>query len=186
MKKNMILSLFTAVLFLPALAQASYVVTSVLDGDTIEVNQKDKITLAGVDSPEVYHNRKLYKDAQKYGLELYEMMGVGKEAWIFTRGIVGGRKVRVEMDTDETNVRGDHLGYVFVKVCDNACNYDPSDGHEYVQLEDGVYDFVNATLVKSGYAAAQKGGSVKYRDLFKKLEREAQQSQSGLWVAETK
>ena len=158
-------------------------VTSVVDGDTVQLGDQGRVTLAGIDAPEVYPNRKLYDDARRNGVEYYQMMGLGKEARLFLEQMVKGRKIRIETDVEEKNGRGDLLGYAFLKVCAADCKFDPVPGHEYVKLDDGTYDFLNATLVKSGFAEARPDvGGLKYRNLFSSLQKQAQNDQAGFWV----
>ena len=83
----------------------------------------------------------------------------GKEASAFTKKITEGKKVRLEYDRQKRDKYGRLLAYVY--------------------LEDGT--FLNAELIKQGYATAFRKFRFKYRDNFKRYEREARENKRGLW-----
>ena len=137
-----ILLLFTA---LPA--QGLGWVDSVLDGDTFRSINGEKVRLIGVNAPETNHPRK--------PIEYY-----GNEAREFSRSMLEGKEVRLEMDVQERDQYGRLLAYVY--------------------LEDST--FVNAELLKQGYAqVATYPTNVKYLELFVKLQKEARENKRGLW-----
>lgn len=85
----------------------------------------------------------------------------GKEASAFARNLIEGKRVRLEYDVQQQDRYGRLLAYVY--------------------LPDGT--FVNAELVKQGYAQASTyPPNVKYVDLFTKLQREAREQNRGLWA----
>jgi len=59
--------------------------TRVIDGDTIELGNREKVRLIGVDTPETKHPNK--------PVEYF-----GKEASAFTKKMVEGKPVRLEYD----------------------------------------------------------------------------------------
>lgn len=132
------------------LSQDYYEVTRVIDGDTIELENGETVRLIGIDTPETVHPSK--------AVEYY-----GKEASDFTRVMVEGKQVKLELDVQKRDKYNRLLAYVY--------------------LEDGT--FLNAELVKEGYA---KGSTyppnVKYTDLFTKLQKEARENNRGLWAPE--
>jgi micrococcal nuclease len=86
----------------------------------------------------------------------------GKEASNKNRELVGGKVVRLEKDVSETDKYGRLLRYVHVG-----------------------YIFVNAELVKLGYAQVTTyPPDVKYEDLFLQLQREAREASRGCWKLE--
>src|SRR5215831_20670791 len=126
-------------------------VTHVVDGDTIVLENGEIVRLLGIDAPEIKHTTKA-------GVEM------GKEAAAFTRKLVEGKKVRLEFDpSNSTTNHKDSwkrtLAYVF--------------------LADGT--FLNAELVKQGYAFIIPGFVHKYQKEFERLEREARENKRGLW-----
>lgn len=84
----------------------------------------------------------------------------GKEASAFTRSRVEGRRVRLAFDRERTDRYGRTLAYVY--------------------LEDGT--FLNAELVRLGYAHAYTRFPFQYMDEFRAYEREARENRRGLWA----
>ena len=83
----------------------------------------------------------------------------GKEAYLFNKKLVEGKNVRLEFDVQQKDKYGRTLAYVYVGDT-----------------------FVNAELVKQGYAQASTyPPNVKYADLFRKYEQEAREQGRGLW-----
>ena len=73
--------------------------------------------------------------------------------------MVEGKKVRLEYDWQKRDKYGRLLGYVY--------------------LEDGT--FLNAEIIKQGYGFAYTRFPFKYLEDFRKYEREARESNKGLW-----
>jgi len=124
-------------------------VVRVVDGDTIHVRFTDrveKIRYIGVNTPEIHHPSK----GEEPG---------GREAAEVNRGLVGGRRVRLELDVQTRDRYGRLLAYVWVGDT-----------------------MVNAELVRRGYAQAMTvPPNVRYQDLFVKLQRQARDAHRGLW-----
>ncbi len=90
----------------------------------------------------------------------------GREASEANKKLVDGKPVRLEFDVQKKDRNGRLLAYVFV-----------GSGAEEI--------FVNAWLVKNGYARAAKyPPNLKYKDKFLKLENEARKQSRGLWKTE--
>lgn len=86
---------------------------------------------------------------------------LGKESAKFNKQLVQGKNVRLEFDVQKKDDYGRLLAYVYVGDT-----------------------FVNAELVKQGYAQASTyPPNVKYADLFQRLEREAREAGRGLWAS---
>jgi len=79
-----------------------YVATRVIDGDTIVIDNKKKIRLIGVDTPETVHPSK--------SVEYF-----GKEATLFTKRICEGKIVRLEYDWQRYDKYGRTLAYVYLE-----------------------------------------------------------------------
>lgn len=137
-----------------ASADKSYRVSSVVDGDTIEVEidgQKKKLRYIGINTPETVDPRK--------GVECF-----GKEASQENKNLVLGKEVFLDKDISDTDRFGRLLRYVYLK------------------LEDNKKLFVNDYLIRSGYAyAATFPPDVKFKEIFAEAEREAREKQLGLW-----
>jgi len=87
---------------------------------------------------------------------------MGKQASEANRALVGGKTVYLEKDVSDTDRYGRLLRYVY--------------------LADGT--FVNAELVRQGYAAAkQYPPDTKYHKLFSDLQEQAKGAGKGLWAA---
>jgi endonuclease YncB( thermonuclease family) len=79
-------------LFTPVCNAQSLKYTRVIDGDTIELSNGEKIRLIDDDTPETKHLRKT--------VEYY-----GKEASAFTKKMVEGKEVRLEYDVQERKLK---------------------------------------------------------------------------------
>ncbi len=87
-----------------------------------------------------------------------------REASDFNKGLVEGKKVRLEKDVSETDRYGRLLRFVY--------------------LEDG--GFVNEVLVREGYAyVSAYGPDVVRKELFAEAEKDARKNRRGLWASDT-
>ncbi len=143
-----------------ALRAGLYYVTRVVDGDTIELSNHEKVRLIGVDTPEKYYGDKLLRDSKKSGKEIKSIQALGAKASDFTKGLCLKKKVRLEYDVERRDRYNRTLAYVY--------------------LEDGT--FVNAKIVGEGYGQIMTiPPNVRYADYFRKLEKGARDSKKGLW-----
>jgi micrococcal nuclease len=127
-------------------------VSKIVDGDTFWVinakGQEEKIRLIGINTPEA-------RNTGRTQIEYF-----GKEATAFAKGILEGKRVRLEYDVQRYDRYKRTLAYVY--------------------LEDGT--FFNALLVQEGFAqVATYPPNVKYEATFLKLQREARVQKKGLW-----
>ena len=124
-------------------------VVRVVDGDTIHVKVGDyveKVRYIGMNTPEIHHPTK------------GEQPG-GREAAEMNRRLVGGKRVRLELDVRSRDRYGRLLAYVWVGEL-----------------------MVNAELVRLGYAQVMTvPPNVRHQELFVKLQREAREAGRGLW-----
>jgi len=79
----------------------SYLVTRVIDGDTIEIEGGKKVRYIGIDTPETVDPR---KPVQCFGVEASNR----------NKQLVEGKKVRLEKDVSEIDKYGRLLRYVYV------------------------------------------------------------------------
>jgi len=159
--RKSIVALIWLVVFLPLYASSVYplgeraaqyrTVRRVVDGDTLVLENKERVRLIGVDTPETKHPRR--------PVEYY-----GKEASAFTKRMVQGKRVRLEFD--QANA---HIGHKDKYRRTLA----------YVFLEDGTS--LNAEIIKQGYGFAYTRFPFKYMDEFRRYEREAREQGRGLW-----
>lgn len=126
-------------------------VARVTDGDTLVLRDGERVRLIGVDTPETVHPTK--------GVQYF-----GKEATAFTRGLVLGKRVR--LDADSANA---HLGH--------------KDKYRrtlaYVFLPDGR--LLNAEIIRQGYGFAYTRFPFERLEEFRRYEREAWEAGRGLW-----
>jgi len=136
----------------------SFVVTHVVDGDTLDIDVPDqvkphtRIRLWGVDAPELAHGGQ-------------PVMHFGPEAAAFARDTLEGKRVHVVLSPKRTRGRyGRLLAYVF--------------------LERGGRMF-NEMLLENGYAYADLRFKHHYFDQFEATDKRARRSGVGLWAAVT-
>lgn len=131
-------------------APGHYRVVNVADGDTFSVSMngiEERVRLVGVDTPETHHPSK--------GEQCF-----GADASNFTKGLIAGKSVRLEADTQQPN--RDRYSRLL----------------RYVYLEDGRE--LNELLVREGYALATDFNTSK-KQLFKDLQDKAKNERKGLW-----
>lgn len=138
-----------------------FTVVRVIDGDTFELNDKIKVRLLGIDTPEKYQSKKLDRDAEMSGQDKNTIKKLGKLASDYVRGIAEGKRVRLERDpkNDDKDKYGRLLRYVY--------------------LEDGTC--INAKIIKDGYAQVYDKFEISKLDEFRKLQKEARENNRGLW-----
>lgn len=139
---------------------ADIYVKRVVDGDTIQLENGERVRLIGIDTPEMHESDKLYRDSERTKEDKSTIQKLGKLAYEFTKNLVEGKRVSLEFDAERYDRYKRLLAYVYLK--------------------DGT--FVNAEIVKQGYASLMTiPPNVKYADLFLKLYREAREKRRGLW-----
>ena len=134
-----------------------YSVSSIVDGDTIKVNMNGMVVtlrLIGMDTPETVDPRKL-------------VQCFGKEASNKAKGLLIGKKVRIEKDFTQGEL--DKYGRTLA----------------YIYREDGL--FYNKYMIEQGYAHEYTYNSnpYKYQTEFKAAQKSAQENQRGLWSPDT-
>ena len=128
-------------------------VSRVIDGDTIELDDKQKVRYIGIDTPELHDPKK-------------PVQCFAKEAMEVNKKLVEGKQVRLEKDVSEKDKYGRLLRFVYLN--DNPAT------------SSGI--FVNDYLVRQGFAfAATFPPDVKFSQQFLEAEREARQNNRGLW-----
>lgn len=135
-------------------------VNRAVDGDTLVLENNERVRLIGIDTPEIHESNKLNRDAQRSGQDVEAIKQLGRQSYEFTKKLVQGKRVKLEFDAERYDKYKRILAYVY--------------------LEDGT--FVNAKIIEEGYASVMTyPPNVKYADLFLKLYREARQNRRGLW-----
>jgi micrococcal nuclease len=135
-------------------------VKRVVDGDTLVLQNNQRVRLIGIDTPEVHQSNKLFRDAQRSKKDIQTIISLGKKSSEFTRRLVEGKRVRLEFDVEKYDRYGRLLCYVY--------------------LMDGT--FVNAKIVEEGYASLLTiPPNVKHAALFQSLYQQAREDNRGLW-----
>ncbi len=157
-----------------------------VDGDTLELENGEKVRLIGIDTPEMHESNKLRRDSLRSGQDVDAIKKLGLRAYEFTKNLVEGRRVKLEFDVEKKDKYGRSLAYAFMHYGANEPakeSFDSAKHPDYFIDKRGI--FVNATIIKAGYASLMTfPPNVKYADLFLGLYQEARQSQRGLWAGD--
>jgi len=169
----------------------TYTYSGTVDGDILNVvnaeGKEEIVQLLGIDSPEAKPNAEAVEDSKRSGQGLKTIVLMGQKAAEFLRGLIKkeGQEIRLEFDQKKRDKYGRLLAYVYSLVCEGDCAIEAVQGYNYEKLNDGWYVFINATIIKSGYATPMTiPPNVKYADLFKELYEEAREAGRGLWGVE--
>jgi len=131
----------------------AFFVSKVIDGDTIVLENGQKVRYIGIDTPELNH--------KKNKIECY-----AKEAFEENKKLVLGKRVYLQKDVSEKDRYNRLLRYVFL---DEKMSTDEES-------------FVNLFLVKNGLAyAATFPPDIRYTNLFLQAQKEAREKNLGLW-----
>ena len=131
-----------------------------VDGDTLVLENNERVRLIGIDTPEIHESSKLNRDAKRSGQDAAAIKQLGNRSFEFTKALVEGKRVKLEFDVERFDRYKRILAYVY--------------------LEDGT--FLNAKIVEEGYASLLTyPPNVRYADLFLKLYTKARQNRRGLW-----
>ena len=154
-------------------------VTRVIDGDTFELEDGQRVRMIGIDTPESRSNAKAIRDSQRSGEDIKVILDLGKEAKGFVKELLEHKRVRLELDTGHHDKYGRLLAYVYLKEIDLEAKVRLN---KFLVRNAPQEIFVNATIVKAGYASPLTiAPNVKFAELFKNLYREARNSERGLW-----
>lgn len=136
-------------------------VARVIDGDTLQLEDGERVRLIGIDTPEMHDSQKLERDSRRTKQSKDVIQELGRRSYEFTKKLVEGKRVGLDFDVEPRDKYKRLLAYVY--------------------LQDGT--FVNAEIVKQGYASLLTfPPNVKHADLFAKLYREARENKQGLWA----
>ena len=131
----------------------AFLVTKVIDGDTIVLENGEKVRYIGINTPELHHQKK-------------EVKCFAKEAYEENKKLVLGKRVFLQKDVSEKDKYNRLLRYIFLDE----------------QMSTSEASFINLYLVKNGFAfAASFPPDVKYNSLFLNAQKEAREKNLGLW-----
>lgn len=126
-------------------------VTRVIDGDTIELEDGSKVRLLGIDTPET-------KDTRK-SVECF-----GKQASNETKGLLEGKKILLEKDVSWSDKYSRLLRYIFLPLPDGRLLF--------------VNDYL---IREGFAKALNYPPDVKYNEQLRQAETEAKTAGRGLW-----
>lgn len=129
-----------------------YYVSKVIDGDTIELDNGQRVRYLGLDAPET---RKRQRETWVYAPEPY-----AEAAMEFNRKLVDGKQVRLEFDVQKKDKYDRLLVYCFV-------------GDVFVNAE---------LLKNGYALLYTSAPNVKYVDILVKMQQDARQNNRGLWA----
>ncbi|MCM8782899.1 MAG: thermonuclease family protein [Candidatus Omnitrophica bacterium] len=139
-------------------------VKRVIDGDTIELENGQKVRLIGIDAPEMHDSEKLLRDMRSSKKDIQAIKSMGRLSYGFLKELIENKRVRLEFDVERYDRYNRLLAYVFLKDDDT---------------------FVNAKLLEDGFVQPMTvPPNVKYADYFLSLYRKARQEKKGLWKEE--
>ncbi|WP_333880347.1 thermonuclease family protein [Lysinibacillus capsici] len=131
-------------------------VSRVVDGDTVELSDGNKVRLIGVNTPESTTRTETY----------------GTEASDFTKSHLEGKQVYLQKDVSETDQYGRLLRLVWTDI--------PSDINNEIEIRSKMF---NAKLVLDGYAEPSTyNPDVTYSEYFVTFASEARNQNKGLWA----
>ncbi|MFH2137026.1 MAG: thermonuclease family protein [Candidatus Omnitrophota bacterium] len=143
-------------------AYNNVLVDRVVDGDTLKLNNGQRVRLLGLDTPEYHESDKLFRDSRRLKKDVKDIQAMGYDAYQYTRKLVEKKMVKLEFDVEKADKYGRLLAYVYLK--------------------DGT--FVNAYLLRDGQASVCIiEPNVRYKKMFIGLEEQARAENLGIWAA---
>ena len=170
----------------PSVTKNSYYqVRKVIDGDTIVLTNGEHIRLIGIDAPESHLNQRAKVMSSRSHRDIQSILAMGRVSKNFLTQLIEGKEVFLEYDVQKKDRYGRTLAYVYYPLAEK--NTEPGlvpDVKLYTVQRDGrSYVFLNATIMRSGYASPLTiAPDNTYAQLFGQLYQEAQSRQNGLWA----
>lgn len=147
-------------------------VLEVIDGDTIRIETLGKVRLLGVDTPEKNEGDKLDRIAKETGQAKKDIQATGRKASQFTKDLLLGEGVWLELDVREFDPYQRLLAYVYLPKEDGNWSYEQNN---YIQA--------NLEILRSGWAENLTiPPNVAYNNLFLEAVAEARKNQVGMWA----
>ncbi len=128
------------------------IVSRVIDGDTIELSNREMVRYIGIDAPEIRE--------KKNGEWVYKPRPYAEEARVFNQKLVEGKSVRLEFDVQKRDKYKRLLAYVY-------------EGDEMVNIEMVRSGFAMIYTYPP---------NIKYSQRFLDAQKEARNNKKGLWV----
>lgn len=140
-------------------------VKRVVDGDTFELENGERVRLLGIDTPEKFTSNKMDSDSKKSGLDVETIKQLGEAASHYADSLMKGRKIFLV--SDPLNDDKDRYGRLL----------------RYVYTDDGM--LYNLKIILDGYAFAYTNFPVIMKDTFIRAEESARKNKRGLWSNES-
>lgn len=165
MKKFLQALAVSACFFIPACGVADqsgiHTVRYVIDGDTLILENEERVRMIGIDAPEIHDDQhRNAAHAARYGLNARLVDEFAFKAKEFSNREILGKKVRLEYDWERRDKFGRTLAYVFRQSDDL---------------------FLNAEVVRQGYGFAYVRFPFKYEEKFRSYQDQARRNRAGLW-----
>jgi len=182
---GLVFALFVITPFSLCQASDPVIVTSVIDGETLQLSNDEKVRLIGIDVPASSKNVKLRDDIKNTGKDAATLIAAGKNAAKFLRKLLKNEKVVLEYDAGEKDKSGRRWAYIYFYL-DPKLNMEIPEAW-YAELSPETEErqlrvFLNATMIRSGYALMKIiPPNVKFQDLFSRLQDEAKEQKRGMW-----
>ncbi len=167
LKKSFLTFLVLLPLAFPCGAAQSLRVKYVVDGDTLILENHEKVRLIGVDTPEVDDKwGRNIKDAERSHRDVKIINEYALRAKSFLNNLLRDKTVDMEMEPGNASIgHKDKYGRTLAYL------YRPPD-----------HLFINAELIKQGYGFAYTRFPFKYAEDFRRYEKEARDNKKGLWA----
>lgn len=133
----------------------------IIDGDTFELENGEKVRLLGIDTPEKTNNKKLKKDAIRSNKDKVIIEALGKLSSDYADSLLLNRFVKLVQDS--SNSDKDKYGRLL----------------RYAYFESG--ELYNLKVIRDGYAYAFTQYPFLYMEEFRNAERVARENRNGLW-----
>ncbi len=147
-------------------------VLEVTDGDTIRLEKLGKVRLIGVDTPEKNEGDKLDRIARESGQSKEAIQVMGRAASLYTKNLLLGEDIWVELDAREYDPYRRLLAYIYLPAGDGDWSYEQNN---YIQ--------VNLEIIRVGWAdPLTLPPNVAYAELYEEAAREARQQSLGMWA----
>lgn len=166
-----------------ALAQdQNYTVTRVIDGDTFKLSNGQNLKLTAVNAPELHDVTKLHQEAKRFGKEIWAYRTIGGKAHEVVERLLklADDQIKLESGSETFDENGNLLAYVYVLVDQLEEGIVPDDVVCFKKA-DRYEIFLNAYLVKSGFAEVIDGQDQKHQNILLQLEKEAKANKKGIW-----
>ena len=137
-------------------------VTTVYDGDTVDIAGLGTVRLIGVDAMDSRSREKIASQSRHLSMSREEVIRWGREAEDFARETLQGREVRVEFGRDRRGDYGRTLAYLHVEMDGSEVNF-------------------NRLLIEKGLATAYRAFDYRMKGEFLRVESRAREEGRGLW-----